>query len=209
MMQQINLYQPMFRKQKKVFSAMAMLQVVLIVLGLFSLVYASSYWQYRNLERQLATTSQQAEQIEKQLQDFKNRQAGVIKSKLLEREVGRLQREYEKGKKILNLISDGSLGNTQGFSVYLTSLARGHINGMWLTRINVEQGGSSLELDGVTLAAELVPKYLQKLAQEEVFGLTSFNVMDLSRSEKEPGQINFVVSTNKSETRNEIAQSTF
>ena len=41
MIQQINLYQAMFRKQKKVFSAIAMLQVSGIILLLFGMIYPS------------------------------------------------------------------------------------------------------------------------------------------------------------------------
>lgn len=209
MMQQINLYQPMFRKQKKVFSAVAMLQVGLIVLGLFGLIYASFFWQYQNLQKQLSTADKQAEQIQAQLQTYKDKQAGAIRSKLLEREVARLEREFKKGQKIFKLISEGSLGNTTGFSTYFRGLAAGHIDGMWLTGIDVGQGGRTLDLEGMTLAAELVPKYLQQLASEPVFENIAFNVLDIIRSDEDKGGISFIVGTNALEEESEIAQSTF
>lgn len=198
MMQQINLYQPMFRKQKVVFSAVTMLQVGVFFLIVFLGLYIYQSEKIKPYKNQLVSVESELAQLNSQVVTMEANQANKSKSKLLENEIAKLSKELEKRERISNVLSSKSFGNEAGFSSLLESFARGHIEGTWLTDVNITSGGSLLGLKGKTLSSELVPKYIQRLAEEEPLQGSSFNVMELARVEKEGGdsEINFSISTN-------------
>ena len=195
MNQQINLYQPIFRKQKKVFTAVAMLQVSLVAIALFILAGGYSYIQLNKLQRQAHIASENLTRVQRQFNNLVEQTGKGAAAKLLSAEVNRLNNEIEQKKAIVELLARGLNLNRTGFSKQFEALARQHVNGTWLTGIDIEQGGASLNLKGITYSAELVPVYLQRLLQEKVFSGTKFNVLGMERSSKSPEKISFQVST--------------
>lgn len=197
MYQQINLYQPMLREQKVVFSAMTMLQVGVFFLFVFAAMYAYELNSLKPYEKQLASMDKELEQLNMQVEALGSGKKRN-KSKLLEREIAKLTKQLEQRERIENILSSRSFGNSQGFSSYLESFARGHVEGTWLTSVNIKQGGAALGLKGKTLSSELVPVYIQKLAEEESLNGSAFNTMELARVETEAGEseLNFSISTN-------------
>ncbi len=198
MNQEINLYQPMFRKQKIIFSAATMLQVGLFFLLVFSSLYVYQKTRLNPYQQQLLIIDRELVQLGEQVIALESSQKNQSKSKLLENEIAKLTTELEHRERISNVLSNRSFGNSSGFSSYLEAFARGHIEGTWLTNVNISKGGSYLGLKGKTLSSELVPVYLQKLAKEKSLHGASFNVMELARIELEEGnsEINFLLSTN-------------
>ena len=197
MHQQINLYQPVFRKQKVPFSAMTMLQVGVFFLIVFAALYAYEANQIKPYKKRLAAMDNELAQLSAQAAAF-NSSKKQSKSKLLEREIAKLSKELEQRERISKILSNRSFGNSQGFSSYLEAFARGHVEGTWLTSVNIKQGGAALGLKGKTLSSELVPVYIQKLAEEKSLDGSAFNVMELARVETEEGnsELNFSISTN-------------
>tara|TARA_R110002072_G_scaffold100107_2_gene220333 strand:- start:3001 stop:3597 length:597 start_codon:yes stop_codon:yes gene_type:complete len=197
MMQQINLYQPIFRKQKVVFSAVTMLQVGAFFLIMFSSLYAYQIMQIKPYKKRLTILETELSQLSVQVAAFESSRKNKSKSKLLENEIAKLSKELEQREKISNILSSRSFGNASGFSSYLESFARGHVEGTWLTDVNINQGGALLGLKGKTLSSELVPVYIQRLAEEENLKGASFNMMELARIEKKDAdpEINFLIST--------------
>ncbi len=197
MNQQINLYQPMFREQKIIFSAMTMLQTGIFFLLVFAGLYAYEANQIKPYKKQLTSLENELTQLNVQADAF-SRSKKQSKSKLLEREISKLSKELEQRERISKILSGRSFGNSQGFSPYLEAFARGHVQGTWLTSVNIKQGGASLGLKGKTLSSELVPIYIQKLADEKSLDGAAFNVMELARVDTEEGlsELNFSISTN-------------
>jgi Fimbrial assembly protein (PilN) len=197
MNQQINLYQPMFRKQKVVFSAMTMLQVGAFFIIVFASIYVYQSSQLKPYKKQLADIDQELIQLSNQVGVLNNTNKKT-KSKLLENEIVKLTKELEQRERISNVLSSRSFGNSAGFSSYLEAFAKGHVQGTWLTSVNIKQGGSALGLKGKTLSSELVPVYIQNLGKQESMAGSSFNVMELARVENNEGgsELNFSISTN-------------
>jgi Tfp pilus assembly protein PilN len=197
MYQQINMYQPMFHKQKIVFSAMTMLQVGIFFLVIFlsSYIYQSS--QLKPYKKQLVTIDQELVQLGNQLAALESSNK-KNKSKLIENEIKKLSIELKQRERISNVLSSRSFGNSSGFSSYLEAFAKGHVQGTWLTSVNIKQGGSLLGLKGKTLSSELVPVYIQNLTKEESLSGSSFNVMEIARVETVEGdpELSFSISTN-------------
>jgi hypothetical protein len=77
----------------------------------------------------------------------------------------------------------------------MTAFARQPVQGMWLTKISVSNGGQNVGLQGKTLTSELLPQYLTRLAGEDELNGMSFNVLNLSRPVDPANPLEFSVST--------------
>lgn len=162
--QQINLFNPLFMRKEKYFSARTMLQSLgLIALGLLVL-YGYALLQTSGLER---TAEDYRQQLSAQREQF-IRLGARGRSKLLDAEVARLQAEADARRGMLELIRGGDLGDTEGFSRYLAAFARQSVQGVWLTGFNVGERGNVLVIRGRVLHAELVPAYLKALNGDPV-----------------------------------------
>ncbi|HEX6550698.1 MAG TPA: hypothetical protein VF117_08490, partial [Gammaproteobacteria bacterium] len=136
MIQQINLYQPIFRKERKVFSSPTVMQITAIfVLALF-LIYVYSLWQTRLLTRQLATLQKQEQQGTAHLTQLEKSIPKATADPSLVAALKKAETERDLKQQALNLVSTRSLGSTTGFDAQLEGLARQDLRGLWLTDIH-------------------------------------------------------------------------
>lgn len=164
MSQQINLFNPLFLRKEKYFSARTMAQALgLIVLGLVAL-YAFAVFQTRSLERAAAEYVRQVGAQRDQLVQL----GGQGRSKLLEAEVARLESELKARRALVEMLQGGELGNTEGFSEYFAAFGRHPMRGVWLTGFSVGDSGNELTIRGRVLYPDLVPAYLKSLNAEDV-----------------------------------------
>lgn len=164
MSQQINLYNPLFLRQEKYFSARTMLQSLgLIALGL-AVLYAYALTQTRELGR---VAGDYGRQLSAQRDQFVSL-GGQGQSKLLEAEVARLQADQRVRVAVLEVMQGGGIGNTDGFSRYFAAFGRHAMRGVWLTGFSVGESGNELRIRGRVLFADLVPAYLKALNVEDV-----------------------------------------
>jgi hypothetical protein len=164
MSQQINLFNPLFLRKEKYFSARTMLQALgLIALGIACL-YAFAVFQTRGLARTAAEYARQANAQRDQLVEL----SGKGRSKLLEAEVARLEAEVKARRALVETLQGGELGDTEGFSRYFAAFGRRPMQGVWLTGFSVGDGGNELKIRGRVLFPDLVPAYLKSLNEEEV-----------------------------------------
>lgn len=195
MKQQINLYQPIFRTQKNIFSALAIAEMCgLVIVGLL-IMYGYAAWEVHGLKTEVSKFNEQRDAALSKTDALREQFPGRQKSKQLEEEIERLTAELLARQRIAEILSGGRLGNTEGFSDYLEALARRHVQGTWLTGINISHGGQTISIAGSTLVPDLVPVYLQRLADETVFSGLSFNVMHMERASEESTKVNFTVRT--------------
>lgn len=193
--QQINLYQPIFRKERKIFSSLTMLQVCVIVVVGLSAIYAYSRAQVASLAGEVGRLQTMEQRKAHHLEALGREFPPPVKSRRLEAEVRHLSGEVRTKRAVLTLLSSRRFGNTTGFSAHLAGLARRDPRGVWLTGIDIEQGGTRLELTGSALRPALVPRLLTRLAGEPAFHGRSFDVFRMSRPRGNPGWIDFTVRT--------------
>jgi Fimbrial assembly protein (PilN) len=181
MYQQINLYQPIFRRQQQVFSAATLLQIVGVFLVALVLIYAYGLWQVWALEgevvrlegQQKAQTVQLA-QLDPSLSSQRRRDA--------EQEIKRLNETLLTQQALIDVLRKHPLGTTAGFSAQLAALAHQHTNGLWLTRIAIDGASGRMELAGVGLNPSLLPQYLQSLSNEPALSGQRFETLAMERA---------------------------
>jgi hypothetical protein len=166
MSQQINLYNPIFLKQEKHFSARTIVQALGLIVAALGAFYVYALVQTRAAE---SATREQRERVaaqREQLVKLGPQFSPEGRSKALEAEVARLEAEVKARESVLGALSTGELGNTAGFSEFLAALGRRAVPGVWLTGLNVGEAGNDLQLSGRALRPELVPAYLKALSDE-------------------------------------------
>ncbi len=168
MSQQINLYNPLFLKKEKLFSGRTMSQALgLVALGLAG-IYAYSAMQAKEAARLAQQYADQVAAQRVQLEKLTARAGGNARSKALEAEVARLEGAVRARQALLDTLTTGQLGNSEGISRYFAALGRQATPGVWLTGFTVGEGGNELRVNGRVLQPESVPEYLRALNRETV-----------------------------------------
>jgi hypothetical protein len=180
-MQQINLYRPIFRKQEKKFSALAMLQAgAAIVVGI-AIIYGLIAWQVRDLRSELVQVDKRLAASTKRLDDATKRFGPGTKSKQLDDQVADLEKQIAARLRVRELLSRGIFSNTTGYSDYLVAFARQHVTGLWLTGFDIVGAGEDMRLQGQTSDPALVPRYVQRLSAEKALAGREFQIFTMSR----------------------------
>lgn len=166
MSQQINLFNPLFLKQEKLFSLKTMAQALgAIALGLAALygfaLYETRAGEIAALQYRMQVAAQRAEFV-----SMAQRLSPQGRSKVLETEVARLDAEAKARQATLDALATGQLGNVEGFSEYFAAFGRRATAGVWLTGIEIGEAGAELKVRGRVLEPELVPSYLRALGTE-------------------------------------------
>lgn len=191
--QQINLYQPMFRKQKKIFSAVTILQSLAVVLVGFVLFYVYASWNVNKLRNEVANHKRMQTEALAKIGTLNARYPLRKKSKLLETKIGKLEAEVRAKQSLLKVLSDTTLGNTSGFSAHFTGIARQQIQGMWLRGLQLSEGGRQVGIIGSTLQPELVPRFIKKLGREQAFAGAEFKTFQMQRSKEDVARVDFIL----------------
>lgn len=185
-MQQINLYLPEFHPRREPLSARHMGAAVLaalIIMVLWSLWSASRTGQ---LESQLEAERAELQSVQAQVQELTAR-LPARRGDTVEEQVARLRDEVRRREQILRLITRQNLGNAEGFSRQLQTLARQSMEDLALERISLLSGGNYAELSGRVRQPELVPVYLQRLRSEQSFARVGFGVLNVAREPDDRG----------------------
>lgn len=179
MSQQINLYNPLFRRQKEYFSVRRMAQVFAVLVIGTALICAYAWYlsaqQRQRADEMAQRTLATQRKLTSATAQFGPRQASPI----LQEQVVRMEEQTASRRQILELMGRGELGNTRGFSGYLVALARQTLNGLWLTGFRVVGNGTDMAINGRVLQPELVPTFIDLLKKEPVLAGQTFSTLDI------------------------------
>ena len=179
MSQQINLFNPIFLKQKKYFSAVAMVQALgLIALGAVCISAYSGY-QSANVSKEEAGTFAQLTVVQAELNKVNAEYAPHPKNQTIENSVAKADLEVKSLQQVFNTLEKGDIGNTAGYSAYLSAFSRQIVDGLWLTGFSIIGAGNEMDLRGRALRPELVPFYIGRLKNETVMQGKTFSTLDI------------------------------
>ncbi len=184
-MQQINLYQPILRKQERVFSLNTLLQGNLIIFGLLMLIYFISIYQSHTLEQQVEKLKLERAQHTATLNELRNKYPPKKKDLTLVEAIKTKQALLEHRLRLVKELrhQNTGAGGNPGFSEQLTGLARQHVSNLWFEEISVRDN-KQLTLQGKATSAKEVPQLIQRLSNEPSFSGTVFSSVNISRDKK-------------------------
>jgi Fimbrial assembly protein (PilN) len=181
MSQQINLFNPIFLKQKKTFSAVTMLDALALLLAGVAAFYAYATIESLNLDKQSVETARQYDQARVRLAEASVRYAPKKIDAGLESEVNNLQAQLNQRKAALDNLGIDLLTNNASYAEYLRALARQSLAGLWLTGFRVNKGGAEMEIIGRALQPGLVPSYIRRLNQEPAMHGRAFDSLSMTQ----------------------------
>jgi len=193
--QQINLYQPIFRKEKIVFSAqtIAWLSLGLIVLLLlWSLLIGQ---RVSGLETELERQQEAEQRAVAQVAELQSSMPPDEPDPQLQDTVQRLRERREGLRESLAALERRMPAAEVNLLARLDALAGEVPDGLWLTGLVMADQGERLTVEGNALEARLVPAWLSDLSRVEQFSGMGFRQIRLSgRPDDRPG-IRFTIST--------------
>jgi Tfp pilus assembly protein PilN len=198
MHQQINLFQPVFRKQHKVFSAATLGQIAAAVLALLVAILGHVRWTLAGMEQSAAELQQQHDHIRQQIGALEVA-FQTADTEALDAEIKQLMLDVDQRNSLLVQFDQLVLQHRSGFATQFKALAEKHVPGLWLDGVTVN-GEGQIEIRGITLDAKLVPVYLQALQKQRGLSATPFQTVSMKRITADKPQIQFVLRNHKGET---------
>ena len=197
MSQQINLYSPLFRKQKKVFSALAMLQAMALVVAGVIGFYAYIALQSSLLEINVADAEQRLRSEIERLKVYGAGESPEALAKTLGERRKVLEATLAERHRTTQALAESGLGRNEGYSGALRALARLSMDGLWLTRIQFAEKDGEVAIAGLATHPERVAAYLERLRGEEALRGQAFSRLEIRRppSGERPGVVEFLLSS--------------
>jgi Fimbrial assembly protein (PilN) len=187
MSQQINLFNPIFMKQRKYFSLLAMLQALGMIIAGSLIFYGYAVYQVDQLKLQSEENTKRynAEQLRlaRSLTEFSPQQA----NQLLQDEVQYLGKQAAEQNELIETLKSGVLGNTTGYSEYMRAFSRQVVQGLWLTGFKVTGDAAQISLRGGVVNPELLPVYIQRLGRERIMQGKTFSTLKMQQSKADEG----------------------
>lgn len=181
MSQQINLFNPQLLKQKKYFSAQTMTQALgLVVLGMAAF-YGFAIWQDGNLARHIADSTRDYEQQKQQFAKVTAELSPEKREAQLDQDLKSTEAAIGSRQALLRELQAGVMGASAGYSEYLRAFARQTVQGLWLTNIQIAEGGAQVTMSGRALQADLVPVLIRRLRQESVLRGRPLDALAITR----------------------------
>jgi hypothetical protein len=183
--QQINLYAARLRPRHELATARN-LGIVAAALLLVMTAWAS-YVRIEASDHEAAAALSR-----KQLADEQEKMTALAKmiaerrvSPALAAEVATAKANLAGRTEIMAALDSGKLGNSSGFSAFMSGFARQARNDLWLTGFAVSAGGEEIEIRGRLLDPARLPAYVQSLSGEPVFQGRRFAALEMREVDPE------------------------
>lgn len=201
MSQQVNLYQPIFRQQKILFSARTLL---IFSLGLAALLL---FWstligqRVGTLEAELERQRASEQRALVQLASLRESMPTAIPSDTLQGRVDQLEQQRSELRASLQALGQAQPAASAQLHERLAALSRRQPQGMWMTELSLDERRGDLILRGRALSAGLIPAYLAELSLEPLISGTGFRQIRLEAADDDTPGVHFFIST-RSEREN-------
>lgn len=195
-MQHVNFYQEAFRPHSDPTDAAHLARWLLLVAIGLALVSGAIAWRADLAAERLAAAEARRDQASARLADLRAR----LESLRADAgdggdQVARLRAELAAKQRLLDYLRSGPLAERDGFSGHLRDLARRVVDGVWLERITLAEGGARMRLDGHATDPEQVPALMAALGEAEAYRGHRFRTLDLRRPEDAAWRIDFVLAS--------------
>lgn len=180
---QINLFDPRFLKKR---DPLSLANVVIASVAVYALVAAGGILA-NQMERQkkaaAAATEKQLTTLREQLAATANIAGQRAPNPQLVAELAAAEAALRRRRDIVQQLDRSDGAATEGFAEYFRGLARQVPDGLWLTGLTIESGGSDIEIRGKALEPTALPHYIRRLASEKAFQGRYFAALSMNRAD--------------------------
>ena len=186
--QQVNLFQPIFRAERKLFSTTFMAVFLAVAVAVLAILWAFAWRQIVALEREVAAVEASREERSEAL---RRAGAGLASDPAsVAARARQLAADIERAERTLALMRNGAAGSTTGFAARLRALARPEVPGLWLTRIALS--GHDAAFAGIARDPASIPRYLQALAEDPAYRSLRVDTFRADQEREDASGIAFV-----------------
>jgi len=193
--QQVNLFQPTFRKERKLLSFEAMVKTCVAVLILMGGIYGWGEWRAQVIHSSFLSLQNKFEVQTTQLSKVGRGSTPDVSVTRLKQELKELEQALMMHRKKITELGQARDSFDNGVSEYMASFSRQSPKGVWLTGFSVKAGGSALKIQGSALKPGLIPVFLQRLSSEPALEGTRFGLLEIERKGLERDYVDFTVYT--------------
>ncbi|HVC50062.1 MAG TPA: PilN domain-containing protein [Burkholderiales bacterium] len=179
MSQSINLFNPHLLPPRPLLTFRKLLWTALLVMGLGTIGFGFLYVQESRMELNLDSAKAQLSAKKGLLEARRQAQAP---NNAFEKLLMEAKAELDRQKRLDAIINNARLGDRQGYSRYLTAIARRSLSGVWLTGIDIRAQNDGLTLIGEALSPKFVPEYIGSLESETVLQGKQFSTLEVKAS---------------------------
>lgn len=198
MTQQINLYLDEFRRRTDPLDAKHIGIGVIVLLVILAALSAGLAWQARQVEARVAELQGKRDTVRAELTRKQERLQSLRAARNDEGELRRLRAELAAKQRLVDYLESGRFGTRDGFSNYLRALARNRVEDLWLARVQLRAGGTTLRIAGHALEPETVPAFLSGLAEQPSFSGYRFRTMRIDRTD-DGDRLDFLLASDRAE----------
>jgi hypothetical protein len=184
MSQNINLFNPAFRKQRQRLTLALVLQCLAITLAALFGYHYYLQQQVNGLTAELAATENLLRTQGGFVDKLKDKPVPQVTEAQLDAEISQLEAELRLAGESIEALKGGAFGSQRGFAEYLRAFSRQSVGGLWLTGFSI--GGGALEIRGRALSPDLLPSYIQRLNRERVLAGSQIARLEMVRLKPEP-----------------------
>jgi Tfp pilus assembly protein PilN len=180
MIQQINLLTDDLRRKREPLT----LSQLLMIWGVFGgLLVVFSGWDGVGLW-QLNSEHERTEEQRRMLSEANEAlKSHYATDPTLKAEVETLRAQQLEQQQLMSLLLGYQSEQDDGFSLYLDDLSTQAVDGMWLSQISLLEGGSRIQLKGITDDPVNLPVFLKRLSDGQSFKGHRFDEFELKEAE--------------------------
>ncbi|MDT8427882.1 MAG: PilN domain-containing protein [Pseudomonadales bacterium] len=164
MPQQVNLYLPEFQPRNDWMTAQRLLLLLAGVAVLSALLASIDYGRRYLLQQELTESSAALTEQTRITEQIERSLAGRATDPRLLEEIATREANLAQLQSTLEILSTLSLGNLNGFSEHLKNLSQASMEGLWLTDIEIMDGGSTATLQGFAEDSAMVSSFVERLS---------------------------------------------
>ena len=193
MKQKINLLNALPKRQRDYFSVLILLKALGIFFVLLLIIYIFAYWNVNKLAKKVDLLKSKHAIATKELVELTEKYPTAANVSKLEKEMASLEKHVCAREKLVSVLKKEGAFNTKGFSPFLIGFAKNIAPGIWLTKIDLNEGGDAIEITGKALNPQLVLAYVKQLNSSSEFEGVTFKVGSLQKSTEEKEIVQFIL----------------
>lgn len=202
----INLYLPRFRPPKfprEVF--LFLITSFLTILGV--LVVSIAGWLFNSYTAaQIEQLQVEQNQRTNELKELTDKLPSLHIDKNLEMRVQRERENVNRHNKIISFLNQDLINDRRSFTSLFEQLSQQQVNGIWLSKIEILNQGSDIQLYGFAKTPEKVSRYILALGEKSAYTGRSFKQINVTQGER--AWNDFFLSTKRQETNQEQSTAT-
>jgi MSHA biogenesis protein MshI len=148
-------------------------------------------WQVRGLEAAAATLAAQAAQERARSAEVARKYGVPASSGTLQAEVDALAQQRDARARLLASLAELDQQPAPSAADRFEALARGRVDGVWLTRVSFTPGDDRLEIDGQATVADSVPQWIAGLGAHRALSGHAFGGLEMQAPDAASGPFVF------------------